>query len=432
MSEVFPFEDLPAQDRRVDHVYLDEVRRHDVYLGLFGNEYGFEDPEGVSPTEREYDEATHKGETRLIYVWGSDGKRIDWFLEKAGRERGFPLKASTTTQALLTHLSLIEDGAPTNAAVLLFGSNPQKFHRTAETKCVHCHGTEYRRPFASQQIYEGNLFEQVDQARDFVLSKLNRPVGTRDVDSTAPAGYELPPEAVGEAIVDAVAHRDYHSNGSVEIRLFSDRLEVWNPGMLPGQLTPASLETDHPSIPYNPLLTESLYLARYIEKAGSGTQAMIQGCREADLPDPQFEVRQGSIIVTLWRSWLTDCEFPFPPQSRNEIRLGGRRHRPLALGPSRRHPAQPQPRGWQERDAFIWLGKRLSPAQEGIQGEAESAWSHWLAKGGKGPQPSFALDPGTRTALDVFRWQMMEPRASAAREDPTTLLRFGRLRDPGI
>jgi len=52
VSEVFLFEDLPAQDRRADQVYLDEVRRCNVYLGLFGNEYGVEGPEGVSPTER--------------------------------------------------------------------------------------------------------------------------------------------------------------------------------------------------------------------------------------------------------------------------------------------------------------------------------------------------------------------------------------------
>lgn len=375
VSEVFLFEDLPAQDRRADEVYLEAVGRCDVYLGIFGYEYGIEDSEGMSPVDREYDEATRLGKTRLVYAWGSDEKnrapkmkalirkasshlirrriedasgltsevyaslvdrldslgalrvspfdtsscdhatlqdisrkRVDWFLETARRERGFPLRANTTTQALLTHLNLVEGGAPTNAAMLLFGSAPQRFHPTAETKCVHCHGTEYRRPFASQQIYAGDIFEQVDQARDFVLAKISRPVGTRATGPTAPANYELPPDAVGEAIVNAIAHRDYHSNASVEIRLFTDRLEIWNPGSLPGMLTPASLHTDHPSIPNNPLLAESLYLARYIEKAGSGTQAMIELCRKAGLPEPDFEARQGSFVVTLWRDWLTDSE----------------------------------------------------------------------------------------------------------------------------
>jgi len=56
--DVFLFEDLPASDRRTDDVYLDEVDRCGIYLGLFGNEYGYEDGNGLSPTEREFDRAT--------------------------------------------------------------------------------------------------------------------------------------------------------------------------------------------------------------------------------------------------------------------------------------------------------------------------------------------------------------------------------------
>jgi hypothetical protein len=232
-------------------------------------------------------------------------KRVDWFLETARRERGFPLKSNTTTKALLTHLNLLENNKPTNAAILLFGSGPQRFHRTAETKCVHCHGTEYRRPFASQQIYPGDLFDQADLALDFVLAKINRSVGIRSESNIAPATYELPPDAIGEAIINAIAHRDYYSNASVEVRLFADRLEVWNPGRLPETLTLDDLRTDHPSVPNNPLIAESLYLTRYIEKAGSGTQRMIELCREAGLPEPQFEQRSSSFVITLWRDWLT-------------------------------------------------------------------------------------------------------------------------------
>src|SRR2546423_13277523 len=69
---VFLFEDLPARDRRADEVYLQEVKRCAVYVGIFGNEYGHEDAEGVSPTEREFDRATARGKTRLIFVKGAD------------------------------------------------------------------------------------------------------------------------------------------------------------------------------------------------------------------------------------------------------------------------------------------------------------------------------------------------------------------------
>ena len=373
VADVFLFEELPARDQRADDLYLAEVEACDIYIGIFGNEYGHEDADGLSPTEREYLHATKLRRTRLIFVWGQEDKtrsakmknlirrasaelvrrrvadmpslnaevyaslvdyldqrgafklapfdtsacdkasfsdlsrkRIDWFLDTARRARGFPLKADTSTEALLRHLNLLDGRKPTNAAILLFGSSPQRFHRPAETKCVFCHGTEYRRPFASQQIYGGDLFEQADQARDFVLAKVNRTVGTREHSITAPATYELPPDAVAEAIVNAIAHRDYHSNASVEVRLFADRLEVWNPGNLPSNLTLDDLSTDHPSIPANPLVAESLYLTRYIEKAGSGTQKMIQLCHEAGLPAPGFAIRAGSFVLTIWRDWLTD------------------------------------------------------------------------------------------------------------------------------
>ena len=73
--EVFLFEDAPASDRRPDQLYLDEVDRCDVYVGLFGLDYGNEDEEGVSPTEREFDRATAVGVHRLIFVKGSDDAR---------------------------------------------------------------------------------------------------------------------------------------------------------------------------------------------------------------------------------------------------------------------------------------------------------------------------------------------------------------------
>ena len=138
-----------------------------------------------------------------------------------------------------------------------------------------------------------------------MLAKVNRAVGTRAESLQAPVTYELPPDAVAEAIINALAHRDYHSNASVEVRLFADRLEIWNPGELPGTLTLDDLRTDHASVPNNPLLAESLYLASYIEKLGSGTQTMIALCRQAGLPEPDFELRSGSFVVTLWRDWLT-------------------------------------------------------------------------------------------------------------------------------
>jgi len=370
--EVFLFEDLPARDRKADDVYLEEVEHCDVYVGLFGNEYGAEDAKGISPTEREFDLASSKAKPRLIFVKGTDDKarhpkmlklirkagsqlvrrrfadvpdltaavyaalvghlehsgdlrtlpfdaspcprasmsdlpkeKLRSFLEVAKRERNYPLPAETTKEKALAHLNLLDNGQPTYAAILLFGMEPQRFLPTSEVKCLHFHGTEVRKPIPSYQIFKGTVFELVDQAVNFVLSKIDRSIGTRAQSVQAPSEYELPKEAVAEAIVNAVAHRDYTSNASVQVMLFADRLEVWNPGELPPPLTPELLRVPHASIPRNPLIAEPLYLVRYIEKAGTGTLDMIARCREASLPEPDFEQRGGQWVVTLWRDWLT-------------------------------------------------------------------------------------------------------------------------------
>jgi predicted HTH transcriptional regulator len=97
------------------------------------------------------------------------------------------------------------------------------------------------------------------------------------------------------------AHRDYASNASVQVMLFADRLEIWNPGELPPSLTSESLRHPHASIPRNPLLAEPLFLTRHIEKAGTGILDMIGLCKAAKLRAPEFRQEMGQFIQTLWR-----------------------------------------------------------------------------------------------------------------------------------
>jgi ATP-dependent DNA helicase RecG len=215
-------------------------------------------------------------------------EKIDRFLEIAKRERNYALPARTSREKALSHLNLLDDSRPTHAAILLFGRNPQRFLPSSEIKCMHFHGVKVSKPIPSYHIFKGTVFELVDQAVDFVLSKITRSVGTRELGPQAPVEYELPKQAVAEAIVNAVAHRDYTSNASVQVMLFADRLEIWNPGELPPVLTPERLREPHASIPRNPLIAEPLFLAHYVEKAGTGTLDMIDRCRESGLPEPQF------------------------------------------------------------------------------------------------------------------------------------------------
>ena len=68
----FLFEDVPAVEASPQQVYLNEVEMSDIYLGLYGNKYGYEDAEGISPTEREYDRATELHKTRLVFIKSVD------------------------------------------------------------------------------------------------------------------------------------------------------------------------------------------------------------------------------------------------------------------------------------------------------------------------------------------------------------------------
>ena len=365
--EAFLFEDVPASGQRPDALYLNEVAHCDLYVGLFGSDYGAADADGLSATEREFNYAGQLGKLRLIFLKGAahatrdarmaaliaraegelvrkrfrtapelisglyaalveyleanlllrsgafdadycraaglddlDPERLQWLVRRARHERGFPLREGVRPQTLLQHLNLGKAERLTNAALLLFGRAPQKYLVSSELKCAHFHGTQVAKPIASLQVYKGTVFDLVNQAVDFVLSKVDRRVGTRAQSAQVPVTYEIPKEVVTEAVVNAVAHRDYTSNGSVQVMLFADRLEIWNPGALPPALTLAQLSVPHSSIPANPLLAESLYLAGYIERMGTGTLDMRTRCLDADLAPPEFALTDG-FVVRIWR-----------------------------------------------------------------------------------------------------------------------------------
>jgi len=185
-----------------------------------------------------------------------DNPQVTTFVEMAEAAGRLKLKGSRSPKAVLQNFNLLRDSLPTNAAILLFGKNPHRFFNNAQVHCFHFHGTEKQKPIASQQPYEGTLLEVIDQAVEFVLGKIDRSVGTRATSTQAPVEFEIPRPVITEAIVNAVAHRNYLSNGFVQVLVFADRIEVWNPGELPPGLTPELLRKPHGPIPQNPLIAE--------------------------------------------------------------------------------------------------------------------------------------------------------------------------------
>ena len=228
-----------------------------------------------------------------------DNDKVKWFLRTAKEKRNFPLPENTHIKDVFIHLNLLKGGKLTTAAVLLFGKNPHKFYLQAETKCLQFSGTEIEKPFPSYHIYNSNLFDQVDRAVAFVLSSIKLPVIPQEHTAQVKRPPEIPLFAVQEAIVNALAHRNYNDTSGVQVMVFIDRVEIWNSGSLPSQLTISDLKKPHRSFPGNPLLAEVFYLADYIQKVGSGTIEMMKQCKQAGLPEPEFVNNMGYEFRTI-------------------------------------------------------------------------------------------------------------------------------------
>jgi len=223
---------------------------------------------------------------------------------------------------VFTHLKLIRDGKLTNAALLLFGKSPRKFFDQAKIKCVQLPNIEVVKPFSSYHIYEEeNLFEQVDKAVAFILDSIKFPVIQQAHTVQVARLREIPEFAIHEAIVNAVAHRDYNTASSVQVMVFLDRVEIWNSGTLPGNLKVEDLRKPHSSHPSNPTLASVLFFGDYIQQVGSGTTEMIRQCKEHGLPEPEFiSVRNLEFKTILARDVYTDTFFQKAGFNERQIR----------------------------------------------------------------------------------------------------------------
>jgi len=240
--------------------------------------------------------------------------KIRDFVRAARAKRGFPLRETARLEDILTHLNLIVDGRITHAAILLFGVSPQRFLINSEVRCTSYSGTIVEKPIPSYKVFKGDVFELVDQSVEFVLSKLDFSVGTREKDTSIPGEYEVPREIVAEAIVNAIAHRDYTSQGSVQVMVFKDRIEVHNPGSLPMGWTVEKLKTLHTSVPANPLLAEPMYLKGYIERLGTGTADMVRRAQEKGLPEPDFQ-QDEDFRAIVYRTSTHQAPTKYPPST---------------------------------------------------------------------------------------------------------------------
>ncbi|MCL0067051.1 putative DNA binding domain-containing protein [Thermodesulfovibrionales bacterium] len=226
-----------------------------------------------------------------------DKEKLRWFLRKAKEERNYDVDPETPIRKALNRLNLIEGGKLNNAAILLFRKDTQKFFPQVKIRAGRFKGTEGL-DFIDMKVLEGTIPELREKAMKFILEHIKHGIffdANRRYDK-----WEYPLRALEEVLNNALAHREYFSNAEIQLSIYDDRIEVWNPGELPSPLTLEDLRREHKSIPRNKFLADKLFLIKYIEEWGRGTNRIIDEMRENELPEPEFKNYSGGFAVTLY------------------------------------------------------------------------------------------------------------------------------------
>jgi ATP-dependent DNA helicase RecG len=239
---------------------------------------------------------------------------LDEYLAKR-EARGAP-RLGALSDLLFEIGATTRSGEPTVSGILLFGKNPQAFLPQSGIVFVKFANTEPRADdgsagYGRRDELSGPLARMVERAWNIVWEEMR--VGAR-VDSLEREELsDYPRFPVREALINAVAHRDYRIRGRRnEIRMFTDRMEVISPGGLPGYITLDNLVEEHFS--RNPRIVNGLYQWGYIEELGLGIDRMIEEMVQAGHPVPTFRAMPHSFTVTLHK---TLERAPTPEWARN-------------------------------------------------------------------------------------------------------------------
>jgi ATP-dependent DNA helicase RecG len=184
---------------------------------------------------------------------------------------------------------------PTNAGLLLFGRDVERFFPQCEITLVRYRGREMSDEFLREDIRD-TLPEAVRRAEMWLSEHMRR--GSRMVGLERQDWVQFPQGAVRETLVNAVAHRDYTIRGEgIRIALFGDRLECYSPGRLPGHMTVQNIVEERFS--RNETLVQVLSDFGLIERLGYGIDRMLRQMSDAGLPPPEFRETAAGFLVTL-------------------------------------------------------------------------------------------------------------------------------------
>ncbi len=185
---------------------------------------------------------------------------------------------------LLENLKLLENKYLKRAAILLFHPNPDKFVTGAYVKIGYFESDD---ELKYQDEIQGNIFEQLEKTTDLLFTKyIKSSISYEGLNRVEK--YEYPKDAVREALLNAVSHKDYSGGVPIQISVYPDKLIFWNEGQLPDDWTIEKLLEKHPSKPFNPDIANALFRSGYIESWGRGIRKMINECILFGIPKPKL------------------------------------------------------------------------------------------------------------------------------------------------
>lgn len=194
---------------------------------------------------------------------------------------------------LMEKLHLMNGSYLTNAAMLLFSKEPEKWQLGAYIKLGYF---ETDTDLLYQDEIHGSILEQIDKVVELVHLKYMK-AKISYVRMQRIERYFVPEEALREAILNAICHKQYQSGVPVQISIYEDRLYIANCGCLPENWTQENLMQKHASRPYNPNIAHVLYLAGFIESWGRGIEKICSSCEREGLPLPDYTINPGDIMI---------------------------------------------------------------------------------------------------------------------------------------
>jgi len=204
--------------------------------------------------------------------------------------------ADTDLIDVLANLRLSEGAGLRRAAGLIFGNDPRKYFVNSFTKIGRFGNDETDLLF--QDVIEGDILTMPERIIALLDTKyLVRPVGYSGINRIEKSLFPI--SALRETIINAIVHREF-TLAPVQIKIFNDRIEVWNPGSLPHGMSIEDLEKPHASQPVNPVIADVFFKAGLVESWGRGTLRVISDFAKSGLPKPHFSIHSGGILVTLF------------------------------------------------------------------------------------------------------------------------------------